>query len=139
MRSTTAKLTRSGFLDHLSTTQTDPVAFGGLDVLGHCTALGLGSHMRGDAQCRQGAHEFGGVVTPIRSHGGFAAPAHGLDAALDHHRNGIEPIFRKCRSFECDDPGGLETEGEAEIFNAVLKYRRVPKFYYPRDKYGRRV
>ena len=58
-------------------------------LLGHCTALGLGRHVRGNPQCRQGAHEFGGVVTPIRSHGGFAAPARRLDAALDHHQRGL--------------------------------------------------
>lgn len=33
-----------GFLDHFSTTQTDPVALGGLDVLGHGAVMGLARH-----------------------------------------------------------------------------------------------
>ena len=78
-----------GFLDHLPPTQTDRVAFGGLDALRHCTALDLGGHMRGNPKCRQGAHEFSGVVTPICRHGGFAAPPRRLDAALDHHQRGL--------------------------------------------------
>ena len=78
-----------GLLDHLSTTQTDRVAFGGLDVLGHGAALGLGRHVWGNAQCRQGAHEVGGVVTPIRCHSWLAGLARRFDAALDHHQRGL--------------------------------------------------
>lgn len=46
--------------------------------------------------CRQGAHELGGVVTPVCSDGGFAAPARRLDATLDMQQ----------RSLTFDGPGG---------------------------------
>lgn len=54
--------------------------------------------------------------------------------SLNRHDHGARERFSKSIILRV-----LETEGEAEIFNALLKYRRVSKFYYPRDKYGRRV
>ena len=70
-----------GFLDHLSTTQTDRIAFGGGNRLGDSgfPVPRIAGNVRCRLGCRQAADEVGGIKSLVAADGDGVLARHGVD------------------------------------------------------------